>query len=127
MNLGKQVNQDKWGYQIFLDQDLFWWLQRNLVACLFWAAGKTYNAKILQGASLTQHRTSEFYSGLIGQSVELKFQIFQETIRLPVLPFYPEYNSVSNIRIRLQKAIKCLGLSNIKLKIRIVLTELFSR
>jgi hypothetical protein len=30
-----------------------------------------------------------------------------------VLPFYPEYNSVSTIRIRLQKVIKYLGLLNI--------------
>ncbi len=29
------------------------------------------------------------------------------------IPFYPEYNSVSTIRIRLQKVIKCLGLGNI--------------
>jgi hypothetical protein len=30
-----------------------------------------------------------------------------------ILPFYPEYNSVSTIRIRLQKVIKCFGLENI--------------
>jgi hypothetical protein len=29
------------------------------------------------------------------------------------LPFYPEYNLVSTIRIRLQKVIKCLGFLNI--------------
>jgi hypothetical protein len=38
------------------------------------------------------------------------------------LPFYPEYNSVSTIRIRLQKVISAWDLGHFKLKIRIVLT-----
>jgi hypothetical protein len=40
-----------------------------------------------------------------------------------ITPFYPENNSVSTIRNRLQKVIKCMG--HFKLKIRIVLSELF--
>ncbi len=67
MKFGTQVNQDKWGPRNFFWVRIFTGgskmrLQINLVACLFWVAGKTYNAKILQGASLTQLRTSEFYS-----------------------------------------------------------------
>ncbi len=34
-------------------------------------------------------------------------------LKVKCIPFYPEYNSVSTIRIRLQKIIKCLGLLNI--------------
>jgi hypothetical protein len=37
----------------------------------------------------------------------------QQAVHRPHLPIYPEYNSVSTIRIRLQKVIKCLGLLNI--------------
>jgi hypothetical protein len=33
--------------------------------------------------------------------------------KLRLLPFYLEYNSVSTIRTRLQKVIKCFGLFNI--------------
>ncbi len=54
----------------------------------------------------------------------LFWRLFHDGIHVP---FYPEYNLVSNIRIRLQKIVKCFGLLNILIwRIRIVLTELYS-
>ncbi len=86
-----RYNETKWGPQIFLGQNLFWWLQRNLVTCLFWTTGKTYNGQILQGASLTQQGSSDIYLLWLVNQLSLNFNYSRKS-RIPGL--------ISLIRLR---------------------------
>ncbi len=77
-------SEAKWGSQNFFGVRIFsggfkMGLQRKLVACLFWATGKTHKAQILQGASLYQYRTSEFYSAWLVNRLSLNFHFSRKS------------------------------------------------
>jgi hypothetical protein len=72
-NLAHRLMRPNEAPGFFWGQDLFWWLQRNLVACLLWATGKTDKAKSLQVALLIQYRTSKFYSAWLVSRLSLNF------------------------------------------------------
>ncbi len=78
-NLAHRLRRPNEALGIFLGLDHFWWLQSNSLACLFWATGKTYIAKILQEASLIQYRTSEFNSAWLFNWLSINFDFSRKS------------------------------------------------